>query len=106
MSDLNLKPALEYTVAVSYEIRKQITLHCCRKLQTFTSYYENYVSQELEVLDQTNVDPHPEIIPPNVLFSATLNDEPDLEAKAEFMEEADLLQREQIFLNGKLSDQM
>lgn len=51
VSDLNLKPVLEYTVAISYEIRKQITTHCCRKLQTFTSYYENYVAQEIEVFD-------------------------------------------------------
>lgn len=41
-----------------------------------------------------------------MLFSATHNDELDLEAKLEFIEEADLLQREQIFLNGKLSDRM
>jgi hypothetical protein len=38
-------------VAISYEIRKQLNLYCCSKVQHFISIYENYVATEQENIE-------------------------------------------------------
>lgn len=56
VEDLNLYPALEYTYAITYEIRRQIMVYCMRKMQTFVSYYENYVTHEIDLFESMNID--------------------------------------------------
>lgn len=74
--DLGLSPELDYFRAISYEIRKQITLHCCRKVQTFVSFYENYVAQEVEALENLRADlSREELAPSSHLFPASVRQE-------------------------------
>ena len=51
ISDLMLEPAQEYLVAISYEIRKQIMLEICKRVQKFLNIYENYVQNEMEIYE-------------------------------------------------------
>lgn len=51
ISDLMLEPAQEYLVAISYEIRKQIMLEICKRVQKFSNIYENYVQNEMEIYE-------------------------------------------------------
>ena len=46
-----LEPAQEYLVAISYEIRKQIMLEICKRVQKFSNIYENYVQNEMEIYE-------------------------------------------------------
>jgi len=43
INDLQLEPADEFLIAISYEIRKQIMLHVCKSVQRFSNIYESYV---------------------------------------------------------------
>jgi hypothetical protein len=70
-NDLQLQPQFEWVSAIGYEIRKQIMIYCCQKVQTFNSFYENYVSTELEVLNQMQTESLLESVPPNNLFAVT-----------------------------------
>ena len=51
ISDLMLEPAQDYFVAITYEIRKQIMLEICRRVQKFSNIYENYVQNEMEIYE-------------------------------------------------------
>ena len=48
VSDLGLIPQLDYSLAISYEIRKQIQIYICRKVQGFCNVWENYVQARVE----------------------------------------------------------
>ena len=41
--DLSLEPAIDYSVAIAYEIRKQIQLYICQRVQGFCNIWENYL---------------------------------------------------------------
>jgi hypothetical protein len=46
--DLALEPAVDYSVAIAYEIRKQIQIFVCQKVQGFCNIWDNYVSQRVD----------------------------------------------------------
>ena len=48
VNDLGLEPAMDYSIAVAYEIRKQTQLFICQKIQGFCNVYENYLQIEYE----------------------------------------------------------
>lgn len=49
-SDLGLKPELDFTIAIAYEIQKQIQVHMCQRIQFFINNYENYVKPNLSYI--------------------------------------------------------
>lgn len=73
VSDLGLAPQEEYIVAIAYEIRKQIMLHCCHKVQHFVSIYENYVAKENEFSNFETIDEKQ--VPSKILYAASLSNE-------------------------------
>jgi len=52
VGDLQLEPAQEYLVAISYEIRKQIMIHICQTVQRFSSIYESYIQHQVDEYEQ------------------------------------------------------
>lgn len=62
------------------------------------------MAHEIEIFETLNLDFHQDIIPPNVLFSATNQDAMENEMKSLLMESGPSLQRELMFVNGKVSD--
>lgn len=39
-------------MALTYQIRQQISLYCCRRVQQFTNFYENYVQGEVDQIEK------------------------------------------------------
>jgi len=46
--DLELEPAIDYSIAIAYEIRKQVQIHVCQRMQGFCNLWESYVQQRAE----------------------------------------------------------
>lgn len=46
--DLGLEPAVDYSVAIAYEIRRQCQIFICQKVQGFCNIQDNYVSQRYD----------------------------------------------------------
>lgn len=107
VSDLGLEPAHEFMMAITYEIKKQITLHCCRKLQHFVSVFENYVAPELEDLDLINQEK--EFPPTNILFASSRESKPSDEALKlrHLIAESNVVdETEMIFAQGRFTDKL
>ena len=51
IEDLKLVPEEEYLIAISYEIRKQIKMSVCKRIQSFCNIVENYGQNELDIID-------------------------------------------------------
>lgn len=56
VQDLGLEPAINYSVAVAYEIRKQIQMCICQKVQGFCNIYENYVQEKVDQIEALDSD--------------------------------------------------
>ena len=51
IEDLGLTPEEDYLIAISYEIRKQIKMSFCKRIQSFCNLQENFGQNELDIID-------------------------------------------------------
>jgi len=108
VSDLDLKPREDFLIAISYEIRKQLSLYCCKKVQHFVSVYENYVATEIENLENFYQE-EKEFPPKEIMFAGSKcfeNTPEQLQLKANEVDASFLEDAEKIFTQGRFTDKM
>lgn len=94
-------------IAIASQIRKQIQLSCCRKVQKFSNIYENYVYGELEEFDNHHdFDERDVIYPNNILYAPAFDVDKNASLKQIINESKVVQQTELIFNNHSFSEKL